>query len=123
MESIERALDELNLNVGGSSDSRSWKKATEMITIGTEDEIFRRLHQHFGGEDTFTLKRLDHVLSRMVTFGDYEYVEDYIRISPEAKLFVYGIDEAGNLALNLAAYEKYPAIIKLLLHHEANADH
>ena len=45
VEPIERALDELNLNVGGSSDSRSWKKATEMITIGTEDEIFRRLHQ------------------------------------------------------------------------------
>jgi hypothetical protein len=39
-----------------------------MITIGREDELFQRLHQHFGGEDTFTLKRLDHVVSRIITF-------------------------------------------------------
>lgn len=94
-----------------------------MITIGMEDQIFRRLHQYFGGEDTFTLKRLDHVVSRMIAFGDYEYVANYIRTSPEATLFVHGIDEKGNSALNLAACEKYPAIVKLLLDHGADGDH
>lgn len=122
-ETIERALDELNLNADGFSDSRSWKDATEMITIGTEDEILRRLQEHFGGEDTFTLKRLDHVVSRMLTSGDCKYVEDYIRTSPEADIFLYGINEEGNSALNLAACEKYPPMIKLLLDHGANADH
>jgi hypothetical protein len=119
VEPIEKALDELSL----SSDSRSWKEATELVTIGMEDEIFRRLHQYFGGEDTFTLKRLDHVVSRMITFGDYEYVEDYLRTSPEATLFLHGIDEEGNSALNLAASEKYPAIVKLLLDYGVDADH
>jgi hypothetical protein len=72
-----------------SSDSKSWEEATQMITIGMEDEIFRRrrLHQHFGGEDTFTLKRLDHVVSRMIMFRDCEYVDGYLCTSPETKLF------------------------------------
>ncbi|KAH7371493.1 DYW family of nucleic acid deaminases-domain-containing protein [Pyrenochaeta sp. MPI-SDFR-AT-0127] len=94
-----------------------------MITIGMEDEILRRLHQYFGGEDTFTLKRLNHVVSRMVAFGDYEYVKDYISTSPEAKLFLHGIDKESNSALVLAACEKYPDIIKLLLEHGTNIDY
>lgn len=94
-----------------------------MITIGTEDEIFRRLQEHFGGEDIFTLKRLNHVVSRMLTFGDCKYVEGYIRTSPETDIFLYRINEEGNSALNLAACEKYPAIIKLLLNHGADIDH
>ena len=123
VESIERVLDELDLNVGGTSDDKSWKNAEEMITIGLEDTTFRRLHRYFGGEDTFTLKRMEYVVSRMILFGDYKYVENYIRTSSEARMFLDGVDETGNSALNLAACEKYPAIIKLLLDHEANADH
>lgn len=61
-------------------------------------------------------------MSRMLTFGDCEYVEDYIRTNPETNLFLYGINEEGNLALNLAACEKYPAMIKLLLDHGADVD-
>ena len=122
-ETIERALDDLNLNADGFSDSRRWKDATEMITIGTEDKLFRRVHEFLGGEDTFTLKRLDHVVSRMLTFEDCKYVEDYIRISPEANIFLYGINKEGNSVLNLAACGKHPAMIKLLLDHGADVDH
>ncbi|CZS94003.1 uncharacterized protein RAG0_04034 [Rhynchosporium agropyri] len=50
-------------------------------------------------------------------------MENYIRTSPKATLFIYSINRKGNSALNLAAYEKYPAIIKLLLNHEANSDY
>ncbi|KAL8918576.1 MAG: hypothetical protein Q9172_005366 [Xanthocarpia lactea] len=122
-ETMERALDKLNLNADGFSDRRSWKDATEMITIDTEDESFRRLHEFLGGEDTLTLKRLDYVVSRMLRSGDCKYVEDYIHTSFEADIFLYGIDEEGNSALNLAACEKYPAMIKLLLDHGADVDH
>lgn len=124
VEPLQKALDELNLNGGRSSDSNNWKEAKEMITIGMEDDAFRRLHQHFGGgEDTFTLKRLDHVVSRMITFGDFKYVDDYLRTSPEAKLFLFGINEEGKSALNLAACEKHSAVTKLLLDHGAKPNH
>jgi hypothetical protein len=62
VELLKKAFDELNLQVGGSSGTKGWKHATEMITIGIEDETFRCLHQAFGGGDTFTLKRLDHAV-------------------------------------------------------------
>jgi hypothetical protein len=100
VEPLEKALDELNLVVDRSLDSKSWKQATEMITIGMEVETFRRLHQLFGGEDTFTLKRLDHVVSQMLTFGDSQYVEDYLHTSSEARLFLLGINEEGKSALS-----------------------
>jgi ankyrin repeat protein len=93
-----------------------------MITIDKEDEIFRCLHQHFGGEDTFTAKKLDHVVSRMIT-GYFVHVEDYLRTRPEAKLFLHGNEEEGNSALVLVACEKHPAMIKLLLDHGAKLDH
>ncbi|KAL5115422.1 hypothetical protein ACEQ8H_006642 [Pleosporales sp. CAS-2024a] len=95
-ELLEKGLDELSLGVSKSPDNKSWEEATEMITIGLEDKILRRLHQSFGGEETFTLKRLDHVLSRMVAFGDSEYVADYLHTSPEANLFLFGTGEAEN---------------------------
>ena len=120
---IEKALDGLNLSEDELSNTRTWEDATEMITIGTEDEILRRLQEHFGGDNTCTLKRLRHVMSRMLIFEDHKYVEDYIRTSSEARLFLHGMDEEGNSALNLAACEKYPAMIKLLLDHGADVNH
>lgn len=122
-ELLEKALDELSLNMSKSTDGKIWKEATEMITIGLEDTIYRRLHECFGGEETFTLKRLEHVESRMVAFGDCEYVDEYLRTSPEASLFLYGTNEEGKSALCLAACEKYTAVTKLLLDHGANPDH
>jgi hypothetical protein len=50
VESPEKALDRLNLDMSRSLDGKIWKQATEMITIGIEDETFRRLHQVFGGK-------------------------------------------------------------------------
>lgn len=122
-ELLGKALDGLSLDVSRSPDSKSWKEATEMITIGLEDRIFRRLHEYFGGEDAFALKRLDHVKSRMITFGDSEYVDNYLRTSPEANLFLFGSNEEGKSALSLAACEKYSAVTKLLLDHGARPDH
>jgi hypothetical protein len=59
----------------------------------------------------------------MVSFGDSECVKDYLHTSPEAKLFLLGINDDGNSALSLAACEKYPDVIKLLLDHGAKPDH
>src|SRR5690242_20517611 len=115
VEPLEEMLNGLNLDV----DRKTWDQSTEMITIGMEDETFWRLHQVFGGEDTFILKRLDHVVSRMITHGDSKYVEDFILTSPEAKLLLLGTNQHGRSALHLAACEKYPAVVKLLLDHGA----
>jgi hypothetical protein len=123
VECLEKALDELNLGAARSPPSKKWEQATEMITIGMEDERLRRLQQYFGGEDTFTLRRLDHVVSRMLAFGDVEYVGDYLDTSSEAETFLLGGNEEGKSALSLAACERYPAIVKLLLDHGANPDH
>lgn len=56
-------------------------------------------------------------------FGDCEYVKEYLHTSPEAKLFLLGVDEDGKSALSLAACEKYPPMIKLLVDPGANPDH
>ena len=123
VELLERALDELNREVGRTPDSKSWKQATEMITIDMEDKTLRCLHHIFRGEDTLTLKKLDHTTGRIISFGDLRDVEDYLRTSTEAELFLLGIDEVGKSALSLAACEKYPPITKFLLDHEAKPNH
>jgi len=94
-----------------------------MVTVSTEDdEIFRRLQRAFGGDDTFAMKKIDRVVSHMLTLGDYECVEDYVLTSPEAEIFLHGTDEIGNSALNLAACESHPTIVTLLLKHGADVD-
>jgi len=122
-ELLEKGLDKLSLDASRFPDSKSWKEASEMITVGLEDRIFRDLHECFGGEDTFTTERLDYVVSRMVTSGDLDYVNDYLRTSPEANLFLFGSSKEGKSALSLAACEKYPAVTKLLLDHGARHDY
>jgi hypothetical protein len=94
-----------------------------MVTIGLEDEILGRLHRNFGGDETSTLKKLDHVVSRMIFFEDHEYVERHIQISPEAKIFISGSNEQGDTALVLAACERYPVVLELLLRHGSDVDH
>lgn len=115
VEPLENVLNELHLD----ANRKIWNQSTEMITIGMEDKTFRRLHQIFGGEDTYTLKRLDHVVSRMIKDGDTGYVENFIHTSSEANLFLLGTNEHGKSALHLAACEKYPSVTKLLLDHGA----
>lgn len=123
LEALGNAFNTIKLNSDAAINSRRWKSAEELVTVGTEDEVFRHLYEYFGGEDTFTLKRLDHVVSRMLTFGDHKYVERYIRTSREAKIFLFGVDDEGNSALNLAACEKHSDIITLLLGNGADVDH
>jgi hypothetical protein len=120
---LEQALDELSLSEGNSSNSKIWSEATEEITIGLEDEAFRRLHRVFGGEDTFTMQRLEHVVSRMISYGDVEYVQEYIQTSTEASILLLGVNGEGKSALSMTACEKYPEIIKLLLENGAHTDH
>lgn len=109
-EGLEKKLRDLKLGRRRPSRYESWKKATEMITIGLEDETFWRLHRYFGGDETFNLKKLDHVVSRKIFFGDHEYVERHMQISPEAKIFISGSNEQGNSPLALAACDRYPAV-------------
>ena len=122
-ELLEKGFDGLSLDANRSPDSKSWEEASEMITTGLEDMIFQNLHGCFGGEDAFNSKRLDYVVSRMVTSGDFDYMDDYLRTSPEANLFLFGSNEEGKSALSLAACEKYPTVTKLLLDHGARPDH
>jgi len=123
LNSLESTLDQLSLSVKKAPVSRNWSEAAEMITIGLEDKMFRRLHMVFGGENTFTLKRLDYVQSRMILYGDTDYVAAYIHTSPEAQLFLHGVNTDGNSALVLAACERFPLMVKFLLEHGANVDH
>ncbi|KAF2227046.1 ankyrin repeat-containing domain protein [Elsinoe ampelina] len=102
---------------------RKWNDATEMITYGLEDRAFARLHAEFGGPETVTTKRLKYVMSQMVRNGDEDYVEAYLESSPEAELFLHGTDDDGNTALIIAACERYPAVVKLLLEHGSSVDH
>lgn len=97
-----------------------WEDAEETIMIDDNDIIFRRLRQAFGGDPTFEVKRIDHVSSRMILFGDVDYVQEYLDSSPENRLFIHGVSKDGKTAVLIAACEKYPAIVKLLL--ERGAD-
>lgn len=62
------------------------------------------------------------MLSQMLVFGDYQCVENYICTSSEVEIFLHGINEEGNSALNLAACECHHAIVKLLLDHGADVN-
>ena len=97
-----------------------WEDAEETIIIDDNDTFFRRLRQAFGGDPTSEMKRVDHVSSRMIMFGDVDFVWKYLETSPENRLFIHGVNGGGLTALLIAACEKYPAIVKLLL--ERGAD-
>jgi len=97
-----------------------WEDAEETIVIDDSDLFFRRLRQVFGGDPTIQMKRIDYVAYRMILFGNVDYVREYLDSSPENRLFIRGVDKGGKTALLIAACEKYPAIVKLLL--ERGAD-
>ena len=97
-----------------------WEDAQETFMVDDNDMAFRRLRNYFGGDPTFEMKRLDHVLSRMVGFGDIDYVREHLDSSPENQNFIHGVSQCGETTLLLAACETYPAIVKLLL--ERGAD-
>ena len=101
----------------------SWGDATETVILDDNDLCFRKLRQVFGGDPTFELKRIDHVNSSMIMFGNVDYVREYLDSSPEKHFFIHGVDNKGNTALQYAACEKYPAIVKLLLERGADPNH
>lgn len=109
VEPLDKAFQGLNLNVRRSSHCKSWYEAREMIKIHTEDDIWAQ-------------KRLELVVSEMI-FGDYDYVQEYLRVSPEAQLFLCGVNKKGESALSIAACERHAAVVKLLLDRGANPDH
>lgn len=46
----------------------TFEDAVETITIDKTDKIFRRLHEAFGGDETSTVIRIEHVLNQMIFF-------------------------------------------------------
>ena len=103
--------------------SPSWEDATETIIIGDNDAHSRQPRQVTGGDPTIELKRIEHVKSRMIQFGDVDYVREYLDSSLEKDLFIHGVDKEGKTALLLAAREKYPAVVKMLLERGADPNY
>ena len=71
-------LDGLNLNSEPTATLPKWEEAEETIILDDNDTVFRRLRRAFGGDPTFEMKRIDHVISRMIFFGDVGYVRNYL---------------------------------------------
>ena len=115
---------DLTLNQKPVTALEKWDDAFETITIeGRTDTVLRRLQETFNIDDeASTLKRIEHVSSRMITFGDEDCVWKYLDSSSESRIFLHGVNSDGNSALWLAAYERFPAVVKLLLDRGANAD-
>ena len=114
------ALAGLELDQKSTVTLSKWEDAQETIVINDNDLCFRRLRQAYGGDPTFEMRRINHVSSQMILLGDVNYVRAYLDSSPEARLFIHGVNERGETALLLAACERYPAMVKLLL--ERGAD-
>ena len=62
---LEEGFANLALNQKPAVALERWKDAVETITIDRTDTIFWRLQEAFGGDEIFTLKRIDHVSSQM----------------------------------------------------------
>ena len=101
----------------------SWEDATESVIIDDNAVQVPRPRQFLRDDPPFELKRIEHVKSRMILFGDVDYVREYLDSSPEKDLFIHGVDKDGKTALRLAARKKYPAIVILLLERGADPNH
>ena len=75
------------------------------------------------GDPAFELKRIEHVNSEMIMSGNVGYVREYLDSSPEQWIFIHGVNDEGKTALQYAACEKYPDIVKLLLERGADPNH
>jgi ankyrin repeat protein len=58
----------------------------------------------------------------MILFGAEDYVREYLDSSLESRIFLHGVNHDGNFALWLAACERFPAVVELLLDRGANAN-
>jgi hypothetical protein len=117
---LEEHLSNLSVEEPPSKIENSWEQAREEITLDLTDPTLRNLHRAFGGEETFSMKRFDHVVHRMLIYGDKEYVQAFLDSSSDSAIFLRGYDPAGKTTLILAACEKHPDIVELLLEYGAN---
>ena len=117
---LEEDLSNLSVQDSPSNVEHSWEEATEEITLDLTDPTLRNLHRAFGGDTTFSMKRFDHVMHRMLCYGDKKCVQAFLDSSSDSGIFLRGCDPAGKTTLILAACEKYPDIVKLLLEYGAN---
>ena len=122
-DSLVGALAGMKLDQKPTMTLPSWGDATETVIVDDNDIHFRRLRQVFGGDPTFEMKRIEHISSQMIMFGNVNYVREYLDSSPENHLFIHGVDKEGKTALQYAACEKYPAIVELLLERGADLNH
>ncbi len=120
---LTESLSGLQLNRKPTINLSKWEDAQEIITIDDNDLMFRKLRHIFGGDPTFDMKRIDHVSSRMIGFGDVEYLQQYLDSSPEGSLFIHGVNNGGETALWLASCEAYSAIVSLLSKRGADANY
>jgi hypothetical protein len=75
----------------------------------------------FPDGDTFEQKRSLFAISKCI-FGNLHAISQYLSISAETELFLHGKDETGNTTLVMAAAEKSPEMVSLLLQHGADAN-
>jgi hypothetical protein len=100
---------------------RKWEEGKEEHILDNTDEGFRRLKEFFGGDEdeTSSCLKVDYAISRLAN-GDVDWLKKYLNSSPEATLFLQGVDDMGNTALHLAARDPWPETVELLLRHEVN---
>lgn len=104
---------------------KSWKDAGEEIEVdGSADIVLRRLQEFFGvSMEPLRTTRITYVTNRMLVYWDVECVRVYCNDhSSQSNIFLHGISEDGNSALTLAACEKSPDFVELLLDYGVNID-
>jgi len=77
---------------------------------------------HLAATTLLEIKKLDHVIHRMITYGGVGYVEAFLDFSEDRDIFLPGSGQNGDTMLVFASCERYPNDVKLLLKHGANPD-
>ena len=117
---LEEDLSNLSVKEPPFKIENLWEQAREEITLDLTDPTLRNLHRAYGGEETFSMKRFDHVVHRMLFYGDKYCVQAFLDSSSDSAIFLRGCNPAGKTTLILAACEKHPDIVGLLLEYGAN---
>jgi hypothetical protein len=102
---------------------RKWEEAEEVYILDNTDEGFRLLKEILGGDEdeTFECLKVEYAVGQL--FGSNEsWMKEYLDSSPEATLFLQGVDSTGNTALHLAATEGCPEVVSLLLRYEIDVN-
>lgn len=62
------------------------------------------------------------MITNMVIYGNVEYARQYLDSSQESQNFLRGINSSGDTALTLAACERYPDMVDLIIEKGADAN-